>query len=1459
MSLTSWLSTSMLKNLNPSTAADGVSATLKLVLLFFSAAWVAAIIVAAVYSALAFSAGSEFTTVLPLKFLRATARLTAAVLFMPLATMLISIYKCAPGATWAGSAFACFGTEHSLLMALVTALLPFFFGFSLCVSAVFIDRDYRSTNVVARAHGRVSITMISIKTLVTLVFTVGAELPPLLLQSFLLLMGALWLAAWLRHLPMLTPWVNQAWVAVGAVFLWASACAVLGTLLDNPASGVAGYLFFAGTPIAAYCGYATAVARFESFSGAPGSGPPLRTPYDVELRARYLMARAARAGGSGGGSGGGGGAAGAAAVAEARRAAVREARRLFASSAAARGAGSAVAALFHAEFLRCYAPGAAAELAVISEGLSSGEPAIDVRFLLTQARRAVEGGGGGSGGGAAAAAAAAAPASALAAAARGDRDSLGPIQQVQFDQFSREAEVEVARARAAELRFWRELRVRPAPDVGALHGCSEALSAALERAEGAFAALLLLLPRCVPLLRAFADFLRDVKRDGAAAAGREDEAEECALLLQSAAAAAAAAAGGSGGGAAAAPPPPPPPQRERARARAAAAAAFSPVEGAAGLVRRAIESRASLPEPGLARLSACMALLLALAAAMAGASAGTAGAYAGARGALRGELDAASARSLHVEDALLRVTQLAQLGDGARREPPPGEAAAALRGHAAALEALNRALFAAAGAQPPDTAEWRLYNTPSLRLEVFAAAAPGGGGGAAVAAGEKNISLANLGVAFTTALLALAASAAGGDASNATGASPVAAAALANGAGAFRAACNASAFLVLARLEAAAGARGAWEDALLAASAACLLALPLLVVLPLLRAVFLARQDIFAVFAELPDGLLAEMEGRCEEAAREGAAAAGGGRSTTRSSLASGRSAAEGGGGGGGGSGSSGSGGSGGSSGSGGSEGGGSALGDALAGLIDERVEVFSATGDERVGVFSATTGTRVEALAGGGAGGGLGRGAAAGGDWAPLLLRPPPPRRGAPPADGDAAAAAAAASAVQRVLGAVRREDSNRSLLLLLRSEGERGGLVRRVSASLLPHGSARSGASRGSAAAPAPAFIAAAAGGGGGGGGAAATSLIRHASSLLLGVPLAGGASGAAGGGAGARRGAPHPPPPPRPPPPPPLPPAAAPAFRGSHRTYARLLARFSWPLCLLSTLFLGGRALQRDAAQLSAQLARGALFVDQAAALAAAAAGDLARALAPSPPLPPDAACGGGGGGGGGAARAAAAAGRLRAQLADFDAIGTALAAGDAARGLLPLEALALPRLSAALLVDGCAGAPGMPADCAGLGGFYNGVLSLGQRAMALAFSQLAAGTAAGAAAAAAAGAAAGGGAACPPPPPAAPGGALATLERMAHVYLRASLAYAGGLLRGLAADSAARAAASHGALMGAAALAALAIHALHVRAAVRALDRDTKRARGLLLIFPEDVLASVALFLRLGEEGGGADAP
>ena len=78
----------VLSYLSVSNVADKVNPLFKLSLLFASAAWIAATVAAVVYSAYGFAAGN-FTTVLPLKFLRATARLTV-VLFVPLTSFLVS-------------------------------------------------------------------------------------------------------------------------------------------------------------------------------------------------------------------------------------------------------------------------------------------------------------------------------------------------------------------------------------------------------------------------------------------------------------------------------------------------------------------------------------------------------------------------------------------------------------------------------------------------------------------------------------------------------------------------------------------------------------------------------------------------------------------------------------------------------------------------------------------------------------------------------------------------------------------------------------------------------------------------------------------------------------------------------------------------------------------------------------------------------------------------------------------------------------------------------------------------------------------------------------------------------------------------------------------------------------------------------------------------------------------------
>jgi len=500
---------------------------------------------------------------------------------MPLTTLLISVYKCSGGGTWAGSSIVCYGLEHSLLLSLVTLLLPFFFGFSICVAAVFIDRDCRSHNIIARAHGHVSICMISIKTLVTLTFSVAPDLPALLLQSFLISMGVLWMWVWLKYLPQYSQWVNQLWTSVGAVFLWCSACAMLGTLVGKGGGGEeAAYVLLLGSPAAAYCGYALCVQRFHSFSSAgERQGIALHTPYDVELRARYLL-KDFSYGYTSQPPDSKGVASGAADEAEDGRAIAsgihddshsnpdhREtttedstaalssssssslwglpphAHKLHSSSSLTQAEinaavhkvdkvyrralrtfpQSAAINLFYAEFRRCFLPCPSEELELILEGLSK-EPAIDVRFLLFQSKKSLEGSKKGGVVEGAAGSSTTIPSSSKemgvgadchsgggGAVVYGGEEPLGVIEQVQYDKLEKCVREGLVRARGAELKFWAELR-RPVVRLGTLQTVTGVLSQAVCDVEGAFKESMNLKPGHSALMHQYADFLRDVKR-----------------------------------------------------------------------------------------------------------------------------------------------------------------------------------------------------------------------------------------------------------------------------------------------------------------------------------------------------------------------------------------------------------------------------------------------------------------------------------------------------------------------------------------------------------------------------------------------------------------------------------------------------------------------------------------------------------------------------------------------------------------------------------------------------------------------------------------------------------------------------------------------------------------------------------------------------------------------------------
>ena len=596
MKVMAWL-ISFLGVLNPSYAADTISPIFKLTLVFGAALWVALIVVAAGWSAYSFSIGN-FSTVLPLKFLRATARLTTTALFVPLASLLISVYKCKKGDRWNYSDIGCYSVEHSLLMAMVSILLPCFWIFSLCVSAVFFDRNYRSSNITARTHGRVGILMISIKSSLTLIFTVAQDADPWFLHVVVIGLGLFWLYLYLRFLPNFTQWMNQVWSAFGSVFLWAGLCAALARTLNNPYAGVAGYVFFIGVPTAAYTGYALAFMRFQSFGrvGLPG-GPIMRSPYDVELRARYILRDVMAAGrahdhrghkavhahhhdnpdahhdgmdmygehddqhrshhhhhSTGASSGRSGNISGRVIrsrnvelTAQEEANAIAEVAALY-DRAEQIFPNSAVLCLFHAQFMRCFLNDKDRELQIINQGLTK-DPSVDIRFLLFQSRRQLE----------EQSSIIMGPAASQAHTGglhnkhghgkqghgkhghkHGHGGKLSLIEMVQFEKLLSESTDFSLKARTCEHAFWMALRAT-SPELARLHYLAEEMSNNIARATLAFEKLLMMQPDSVEVLQSYAIFLLEVKRETVAANKYFDQADEITAQREAAAAAATAA------------------------------------------------------------------------------------------------------------------------------------------------------------------------------------------------------------------------------------------------------------------------------------------------------------------------------------------------------------------------------------------------------------------------------------------------------------------------------------------------------------------------------------------------------------------------------------------------------------------------------------------------------------------------------------------------------------------------------------------------------------------------------------------------------------------------------------------------------------------------------------------------------------------------------------------------------
>lgn len=122
-----------------SSLADLVSPDILMVGYFLCFAWIVAVVAAVLWCGYSFS-NQKFRALWPLKFLRFGARVTTTGLYIPLTSMLMSMFQCPAGGTWQQTGWTCWSAQHLTLTIAATALIPLLAAISLIVAACFFDR-----------------------------------------------------------------------------------------------------------------------------------------------------------------------------------------------------------------------------------------------------------------------------------------------------------------------------------------------------------------------------------------------------------------------------------------------------------------------------------------------------------------------------------------------------------------------------------------------------------------------------------------------------------------------------------------------------------------------------------------------------------------------------------------------------------------------------------------------------------------------------------------------------------------------------------------------------------------------------------------------------------------------------------------------------------------------------------------------------------------------------------------------------------------------------------------------------------------------------------------------------------------------------------------------------------------------------------------------------------------------
>lgn len=196
---------------------------------------------------------------------------------------------------WERGGYTCFEGAHLGLTIVSTLCAAALLTLCALFTLLFYDSHPLTSDLAGKAHGRAEFGMLLIRSLLVIgVQTAGPYVGAWPVIAMLVVGGAAWLTLYAYFMPFTHHAINTTELAGAAVYTYASLCLVAGAVRPSFDAAIALYL---GGPLAALAGVWLAGWRRATIMVTPLVR--MSSPFEVELKARYLVQAALRADGEG--------------------------------------------------------------------------------------------------------------------------------------------------------------------------------------------------------------------------------------------------------------------------------------------------------------------------------------------------------------------------------------------------------------------------------------------------------------------------------------------------------------------------------------------------------------------------------------------------------------------------------------------------------------------------------------------------------------------------------------------------------------------------------------------------------------------------------------------------------------------------------------------------------------------------------------------------------------------------------------------------------------------------------------------------------------------------------------------------------------------------------------------------------------------------------------------------------